>query len=61
MLPSLLKSVGQENVLLVPADTGTEDFSFFKQKVSGMYLPIGGLPKGAGVTTSGPHHTYFYN
>ena len=29
MLPSLQKSAGESNVILVPADTGAEDFSFF--------------------------------
>jgi amidohydrolase len=57
MLPSLQKSVGAENVLLVPADTGAEDFSFFAQKVPGLYFFIGGLPKGKDPKTSGPHHT----
>ena len=57
MLPTLQKSVGKENVLLVPAITGAEDFSFFQQKVPGIYFFIGGLPKGANSKTSGPHHT----
>lgn len=57
MLPSLQKSVGAENVLLVPAKTGSEDFSFFAQKVPGLYFFIGGLPKGKDPKTSAPHHT----
>ncbi|MDI1315855.1 amidohydrolase [Flavobacterium sp.] len=57
MLPSLQKSAGKENVRLVPAITGAEDFSFFQQKVPGLYFFIGGLPKGADVKASGPHHT----
>lgn len=57
MLPSLQKAAGKENVNLVPAITGAEDFSFFQQKVPGMYFFIGGLPKGADAKTSGPHHT----
>jgi amidohydrolase len=57
MLPSLQKSAGKENVQLVPAITGAEDFSFFQQKVPGLYFFIGGLPKGADVNASGPHHT----
>jgi amidohydrolase len=57
MLPSLQKSAGAENVLLVPANTGAEDFSFFAQKVPGLYFFIGGLPKGKDPKTSGPHHT----
>lgn len=57
MLPSLKKSVGEENVVLVPAVTGAEDFSFFAQKIPGLFFFIGGLPKGRDPKTSGPHHT----
>lgn len=57
MLPSLQKSAGVENVLLVPAITGAEDFSYFAQKVPGLYFFIGGMPKGKDPKTSGPHHT----
>ena len=57
MLPSLQKSAGIENVILVPAETGSEDFSFFAQKVPGLYFYVGGLPKGKDPKTSAPHHT----
>lgn len=57
MLPSLQKAVATNNLLLVPAITGAEDFSFFAQKVPGLYFFIGGLPKGKDPKTSGPHHT----
>ncbi len=57
MLPSFQKSAGLENVLLVPAITGAEDFSFFAQKVPGLFFFIGGMPKGKDPKTSGPHHT----
>ena len=57
MLPSLQKSAGKDNVILVPAETGAEDFSFFAQKVPGLFFYIGGLPKGKDPKTSAPHHT----
>lgn len=57
MLPSLQKSAGIENVLLVPANTGAEDFSFFAQKVPGLFFFLGGLPKGKDPKTAAPHHT----
>lgn len=57
MLPSLQKAAGKENVNLAHAVTGAEDFSFFQQKVPGMYFFIGGMPKGTDVKASGPHHT----
>jgi len=57
MLPSLKRSAGESNVILVPAETGAEDFSFFSNEVPGLYFYIGGLPKGQDPKTSAPHHT----
>jgi metal-dependent amidase/aminoacylase/carboxypeptidase family protein len=57
MLLSLQKSAGKENVILMPAKTGSEDFSYFAQKAPGLYFFIGGLPKGKDPKTAGPHHT----
>lgn len=57
MLPSLQKSAGRENVVLVPAETGAEDFSFFAQKVPGLFFFVGGMPKGKDPAQAAPHHT----
>ncbi|WP_296623192.1 amidohydrolase [Marivirga sp.] len=57
MLPTLKKAAGESNVILVPAETGAEDFSFFANEVPGLYFNIGGLPKGKDPETSAPHHT----
>ncbi len=57
ILPSLQKSAGYENVLLMPATTGAEDFSYFAQKVPGFFFFIGGMPKGQNPKLAGPHHT----
>jgi amidohydrolase len=57
MLPSLRKSAGAANVLLVPAITGSEDFSFYAQKVPGLFFRLGGMPKGKDPKTVAPHHT----
>lgn len=57
MLPSLQKAAGVENVLLLPAVTGSEDFSFYAQKVPGLFFRLGGMPKGKDPKTAGPHHT----
>jgi len=57
MLPSLQKTAGTQNVILVPAETGAEDFSHFAQKVPSLYFYIGGLPKGKDKKISAPHHT----
>jgi len=39
------------------AITGAEDFSFFQEKIPGMYFFIGGTKKGVDLSTSAPHHT----
>jgi len=57
VLPSLQKSAGIDNVLLVPAITGAEDFSFFSEKIPGFYFMIGGMAKGKDPKLAGPHHT----
>lgn len=57
MLPSLQRSAGIENVILIPPDTGSEDFSFFAREVPGLYFYIGALPKGKEKSASAPHHT----
>ncbi|HAQ17701.1 MAG TPA: amidohydrolase [Prolixibacteraceae bacterium] len=57
MLPSLQKTAGTDNVVLMTAKTGSEDFSFYAQKVPGLFFFLGGMPKGKDPKTSGPHHT----
>lgn len=57
MVPSLQKSAGAENIIFGNAVTGSEDFSFFSQKVPGLFFFLGGLPKGKDPKTAGPHHT----
>ena len=38
MLPSLERSAGKDNVILMNAITGAEDFSFFQKEVPGLLL-----------------------
>ena len=57
MLPSLEKVAGAENVKLIPAITGAEDFSFFQEKVPGLFFFLGGMPKGMDPKTAPSHHT----
>lgn len=55
---STMKRVaGEDNVLLTRAVTGSEDFSFFANKVPGLFLFLGGMPKGTDPSTAAPHHT----
>jgi amidohydrolase len=57
MLPTLQKTAGNANVLLKNAVTGAEDFSFFQQKVPGLFFFLGGMPKGKDPKTAADHHT----
>ncbi|RZM23444.1 MAG: M20/M25/M40 family metallo-hydrolase, partial [Pedobacter sp.] len=57
MLPSLRASTGAENLLLRPPVTGAEDFSFFQEKVPGLFVFLGGMPKGGDAVKAPSHHT----
>jgi amidohydrolase len=57
MLPSLRKTAGAENVVLWPPHTGAEDFSFYQQKVPGLFFNLGGMPKGRDPKIVPSHHT----
>jgi len=57
MLPSLEEAAGKDNVKLIKAKTGAEDFSFFQRQVPGMYFFLGGMPKGKKVEEAAPHHS----
>jgi len=62
MAPSLEAAAGKENVSIIKAITGAEDFSFFQKEVPGLYFFLGGRPKVApeGVTISAHHTPDFY-
>ncbi len=55
MLPTLQNLAGVENVQLMKATTGGEDFSYFQEIVPGFYFFLGGMTPGN--TTPYPHHT----
>jgi amidohydrolase len=57
MLPTLEASAGKDNVSITPATTGAEDFSFYQEKIPGMYFFLGGAPKGKPISETAPHHT----
>jgi len=57
MLPSLFEVAGEENVMVSNPVTGAEDFSFFAQKVPGLYFFLGGRPKEQSQFEAAPHHT----
>lgn len=55
MTTSLEKAAGKDNVHIIKAITGAEDFSFFQQKIPGLYFFLGGMTPGT--TEAFPHHT----
>jgi len=57
MLTSLQHTAGAENVLLRPPVTGAEDFSFYQEKVPGLFFFLGGMPKGQDPLKAPSHHT----
>ena len=57
MLPSLEAAAGAENVTLMNAITGAEDFSFYQKRIPGLYFFLGGMPKGTKPEEAAPHHS----
>ena len=55
ILPSLHAAAGADNVVIMKATTGGEDFSYFQEKIPGVYFFLGGMTPGN--TESFPHHT----
>jgi amidohydrolase len=57
MLPSLEKAAGAENVRVMKAITGAEDFSFYAQKIPGLFFFLGGKSKDVSIFDAPAHHT----
>lgn len=57
MAPSLERAAGKEKTLRINASTGAEDFSFFQQKVPGLFFFVGALPPGQDPAKAPSHHT----
>jgi amidohydrolase len=57
MLPTLEEAAGKNNVSLTPPVTGAEDFSFYQDKVPGLFFFLGGMPKGKLESEVASHHT----
>ena len=55
MLPTLKKVAGENNVIVMKATTGGEDFSYYQELVPGFYFVLGGMTPGN--TEVFPHHT----
>jgi amidohydrolase len=57
MLPSLQRTAGTENVKLKSVVTMAEDFAFYQQKVPGLFIFLGGMPRGQDPVKAPSHHT----
>lgn len=57
MLPSLHSSAGAAHVKLKPPVTGAEDFSFYQEKIPGLFIFLGGMPKDGDPLKAPSHHT----
>jgi amidohydrolase len=57
MLPTLKRVAGADNVRLRGKTTGAEDFSFFAQKAPGLFIFLGGSPKGTDLTKVAYNHS----
>lgn len=57
MLPALQRAAGKDNVINIHADTGAEDFSFFVDKVPGMFFYVGARPPELDPAKVPSHHT----
>lgn len=57
MLPSLQKVAGTDNVNLVKAITGAEDFSFYQEQIPGFFFFLGGTPLTIKESDAPSHHT----
>jgi amidohydrolase len=57
MLSTIEEVAGKSNVKSSKAATGAEDFSFYAQKVPGLFLFLGGMSKGKDPDKVASHHT----
>ncbi|MBC6610924.1 amidohydrolase [Hymenobacter sp. BT507] len=57
MAPTLRAVAGAANVQEQKAVTGAEDFAYFQEKVPGLFVFVGGMPKGKNPADTAPHHT----
>jgi len=57
MLPTLKRVAGDGNIRLQPRVMVAEDFSYFQQKVPGLFFFIGITPKDADMSKAAPNHS----
>ena len=60
MLPTLRRAAGAENVGISPLIMPAEDFSFFQERVPGLYLMLGVTPRDRDPATVPRNHSPFF-
>lgn len=57
MIPTVERTAGKKNTILAKPVTGAEDFSFYQEKVPGLFMWLGGKPLDVPAKDSPAHHT----
>jgi len=57
MLPTLSRVAGKDHLLECPAQTVSEDFSFFQKKIPGVFVLLGVRKPGASIEEYAPNHS----
>lgn len=57
MLPTIEKTIGQNNLIAAAPETGAEDFSFYQKEIPGLFLFFGTMRKGQDPETAAARHT----
>lgn len=57
MVASLKRAAGDNNVVEIPPDTGSEDFAYYVEKVPGMFFFVGACPADMDPAKAASHHT----
>ena len=57
MVSSLKRAAGNDNVVEIPPDTGSEDFAFYVEKVPGMFFFVGACLPDVDPAKAPSHHT----
>lgn len=57
MVSSLKRAAGNDSVVEIPPDTGSEDFAFYVEKVPGMFFFVGACPPDVDPAKAPSHHT----
>jgi amidohydrolase len=61
MVPTLQRVVGKQNVRIVSAVTTAEDFSFYQERIPGLYFFLGVTPERQDYTSAPMNHSPFFD